>query len=192
MPNILKSEKKIENSNCSFILDYVNYIKKERIVKYEGKHENSIMTRSKYRFFNDKINDDFEKSAKLIKKDDYFVKSKEHYNNDIDQKKFNKFVNKFGKVRMSASSSMKNLLSKRNILNQSLSEKIKYEKKVKDIISGAVNLEINELSFISNKAKEILPENFKGLDELDLIIRRKQEEEEKLLQKKKSNGNKKK
>ena len=87
---------------------------------------------------------------------------------------------------------MKNLLSKRNILNQSLSEKIKYEKKVKDIISGAVNLEINELSFISNKAKEILPENFKGLDELDLIIRRKQEEEEKLLQKKKSNGNKKK
>ena len=192
MPNILKSEKKIENSNCSFILDYVNYIKKERIVKYEGKHENSIMTKSKYRFFNEKINDDFEKSEKLIKKDDYFVKSKEHYNNDIDQKKFNKFVNKFGKVRMSASSSMKNLLSKRNILNQSLSEKIKYEKKVKDIISGAVNLEINELSFISNKAKEILPENFKGLDELDLIIRRKQEEEEKLLQKKKSNGNKKK
>ena len=87
---------------------------------------------------------------------------------------------------MSASSSMKNLLSKRNILNQSLSEKIKYEKKVKDIISGNITLNVNEMSLISSRAKEILPESFKGLDELDLIIKKKkEEEEEKIIKKKK-------
>ena len=32
---------------------------------------------------------------------------------------------------------------------------------------------------ISNKAKERLPENFKGLDKLDLIIHKKKEIEEK-------------
>ena len=193
MTNILKNDKKIENSNSSYILNYVNYFKKDRVIKYEGVKENSIMTKSKYNLFNEKINEDYEKSERIIKRDDYFVKSKDQYNNDIDQKNFNKFVNKFGKVRISASNSMKNLLSKRNILNQSLSERIKYEKKIKDIISGAVNLDLNEMSLISNRAKEILPETFRGLDELDLIIKKKQDEEdEKSIKKKNPKKNKKK
>ena len=186
MPNIIKYEKKMEQPNSSFILNYVNYFKKDRIIKYEGVHENSILTKTKYKLINEKINEDYEKSERTIKKDDYFVKSKEHYNNDSDQNKFQKFVNKFGKVRISASNSMKNLLNKRNLLNQSLSEKIKYEKKVKDIISGNITLNVNEMSLISSRAKEILPESFKGLDELDLIIKKKkEEEEEKLIKKKK-------
>ena len=150
------------------------------------------MTKSKYNLMNEKINEDFEKSERIIKRDDYFVKSKEQYNNDIDQKNFNKFVNKFGKVRISASNSMKNLLNKRNILNQNLSERIKYEKKVKDIISGQLNLDLNEMSLISNRAKEILPDTFRGLDELDLIIKKKQvEENEKSIKKKNPKKNEK-
>ena len=179
MNNIIKYEKKLKHSNSSYILNYINYFKKGRVKKYEGIHENSVLTKTKYKLFNEKINEDFEKSERIIKKNDFFAKSKEYYNNDSDQKKFKKFVNKFGTVRISASNSMKNLLDKRNILNQSLSERIKYEKKVKDIISGAITLDVNEMTMISNKAKEILPENFKGLDKLDLIIHKKKEIEEK-------------
>ena len=185
MPNIIKNNKKIHHSNSSFILNYINYLNKERIVKYQGIQENAVMTQSKYRFFNEKINDEFEKSEKMIKKDDYFVKSKDYYNNDEDQNKFNQFVKKFGKTRIMASNSMQNLLNKRNQLNQSLRERIKYEKMIKDIVSGTLNLGHEELTSISRKAKEVLPEDFKGLEELNSIINKKQEED-----KKKGKGNK--
>ena len=184
MSNIINFDKKLEKSSSSFILNYVNYFKKNRTIKQDRVKESSILTKTKYKLFNEKIIEEYEKSERLIKKADYFVKSKEHYKNDIDQHKFKKFVKKFEKIRISASNSMRNLINKRNIVNQNLSERIKYEKKVRDIISGVLNLEIDEMSSISHRAKEILPESFKGLNELDLIIKRKQDEEDKSINKK--------
>ena len=96
-------------------------------------------------------------------------------------------MNKFENVRISASNSMKSLMTKRNMINKSLIERIKYEKKINDIISGAVNLEIDEMSLISDRAKQILPSGFKGLDELDLIIKTKREEEKCIKEKSKDN-----
>ena len=177
MANIINSEKKMKKSKSSYIINYVNYFKNSRLIKYENVRESSILTKSKYQFYNEKINDEFEKSETSRKKDDYFVKSKDQYKNDGDQIKFKKFINRFGKLRISANNSMKNLMTKRSNINKSLIERIKFEKTIKDIITGAVNLEINEMSSISNRAKQVLPENFKGLDELDMIIKRKKEGE---------------
>jgi hypothetical protein len=177
MSSIINSEKKMKKSNSSYIINYVNYFKNSRLIKYENVRENSILTKSKYNFYNEKINDEFEKSETSRKKDDYFVKSKEQYKHDGDQIQFKKFINRFGKLRISASNNMKNLMTKRSMINKSLIERIKFEKKIKDIITGAVNLEINEMSSFSNRAKQVLPENFKGLDELDMIIKRKKEGE---------------
>ena len=183
MVNIINSEKKLKKSNSSYIINYVNYFKNSRLIKYENVRESSILTKSKYHFYSEKINDEFEKSETSRKKDDYFIKSKDQYKNDGDQIKFKKFINRFGKLRISATNSMKNLMTKRNMINKSLIERIQYEKKIKDIIAGAVNLEINEMSSISNRAKQVLPENFKGLDELDMIIKRKKEEEKFIVKK---------
>ena len=185
MSSIINSEKKMKKSNSSYIINYVNYFKNSRLIKYENVRENSILTKSKYNFYNEKINDEFEKSETSRKKDDYFVKSKEHYKNDGDQINFKKFINRIGKLRISASNSMKNLMTKRSMINKSLIERIKFEKKIKDIITGAVNLEINEMSSFSNRAKQVLPENYKGLDELDMMIKRKKEGEKFVVKKSK-------
>lgn len=177
MVNIINSDKKMKKSNSSYIINYVNYFKNNRLIKYQNVRENSILTKSKYQFYNEKINEEFEKSETSRKKDDYFVKSKDQFKHDGDQIRFKNFINRFGKLRISASNSMKNLMIKRSMINKSLIERIKFEKKIKDIITGAVNLEVNEMSSISNRAKQVLPETFKGLDELDMIIKRKKDEE---------------
>ena len=110
---------------------------------------------------------------------------KAKHKNDGDQINFKKFINRIGKLRISASNSMKNLMTKRSMINKSLIERIKFEKKIKDIITGAVNLEINEMSSFSNRAKQVLPENYKGLDELDMMIKRKKEGEKFVVKKSK-------
>ena len=116
---------------------------------------------------------------------------------DIDDKKFNKFLNKFGSVRIRASDSMKNLMLKRNYLNKDIVDKITIEKKLKDIFELFNNrlnnnnqsekdkvvknektneLDINEMINVLEKAKEILPSSDKRLEELANMIDIRKEE----------------
>lgn len=183
MCKIINSDRKIKKSNSTFVKKYNNCFNRNRTIRHEGGKQNSVLSDTKYRLKNEKINEDYEKSEKMIKKSDYFAKSRENYKSDADQMKFKRFVNKFEKTRFKASNSMIDLMKKRQLLNQSLTERIKFEKKIKDILSGVINLEIDEMSSISYRAKEIMPKNHKVLDELDLMIKRKQNEEETSLNK---------
>ena len=177
MSNIINSNKQLKKSNSSFVFNFVQYFNNKRTIKYEGIKESSLLDDTKYQLYNEQINEQFEKSERTVKKDDYFAKSKDCYKNDIDQINFNKFVNKFERTRLKASNSMINLIKKRNILNKNLSERIKFEKRIKDILSGSINLDFEEISSFSKRAKELLPENSKDLDDLDLLIKRKKQEE---------------
>ena len=147
---------------------------------------------------------DFENSQKIIKKDDYFVKSKDDQN-DIDDKKFSKFLNKFGNVRLKASNSMQELFTRRNVLNKGIIDKITIEKKISEIFDFFKNkensttitekaeiklagknskliehnkseIDINEMTNVLEKAKELLPNDDKRLEELKNLIETKKEE----------------
>ena len=172
----------------------MNYINQKRVIHFEGLQKNiSVLNKEFLDKYNQKILDDFDQSEKIIKQDNYFVKSKDD-NDDIDDKKFNKFLNKFGSVRIKASDSMKNLMVKRNYLNKDIIDKISIEKKIKDIFELFNNraninnnekgvkidknneLDINEMNNVLEKAKEILPSSDKRLEELANMIEIRKEE----------------
>ena len=193
MNRILKGNKKIDNYHSIYISNYMNYINQKRVIHFEGLQKNiSILSKEFLEKYNQKIIDEFDQSEKIIKQDNYFVKSKDD-TDDIDDKKFNKFLNKFGSVRIKASDSMKNLMVKRNYLNKDIIDKITIEKKIKDIFelfnnrANASNNEkgpkidknepdINEMTNVLEKAKEILPSSDKRLEELSNMIEIRKEE----------------
>ena len=193
MNKILKGNKKIDNYHSLYISNYMNYINQKRVIHFEGIQKNiSILSKEFLEKYNQKIIDDFEQSEKIIKQDNYFVKSKDD-TDDIDDKKFNKFLNKFGSVRIKASDSMKNLMVKRNYLNKDITDKIFIEKKMKEIFELFNNrtnvsnnekapkvdkneLDVNEITKVYEKAKEILPSTDKRLEELSNIIDIRKEE----------------
>ena len=204
MNRILKDNKKTDNSHSLFISNYMNYINQKRVIRYEGLQKNiSVINQEFLEKYNQKILSDFENSEKIIKKEDYFVKSKED-KNDVDDKKFSKFLNKFGSVRLKASDSMKNLMYKRSVLNKGLMDKIAIEKKVNEIIeffktresnlntnekngkgkagknakddNKQNDIDINEMTSVLEKAKELLNKDDKRLEELNNLIEIKKEE----------------
>ena len=195
MNRILKGNKKIDNYHSIYISNYMNYINQKRVIHFEGVQKNiSVLNKEFLEKYNQKILDDFDQSEKIIKQDNYFVKSKDD-NDDVDDKKFNKFLNKFGSVRIKASDSMKNLMVKRNYLNKDIIDKISIEKKIKEIFDlfnnrnnnvninekGKINdknheLDINEMNNVLEKAKSILPIDDKRLEELANIINIRKEE----------------
>jgi hypothetical protein len=191
MNRILKENKKIENCHSIYISNYMNYINQNRVIHYEGLHKNiSVLNKDEVEKFNKKIINDFDQSEKIIKQDNYFVKSKDD-NDDIDDKKFNRFLNKFGSVRIKASDSMKNLMVKRNYLNKDIVDRISIERKLKEIfdmyksssnaskdasITTKMEMDINDMVHTLEKAKEILPSSDSRLDELANIIEMKKEE----------------
>jgi hypothetical protein len=195
MNRILKGNKKIDNYHSIYISNYMNYINQKRVIHFEGIQKNiSVLNKEFLEKYNQKILDDFDQSEKIIKQDNYFVKSKDD-NDDVDDKKFNKFLNKFGSVRIKASDSMKNLMVKRNYLNKDIIDKISIEKKLKETFDlfnnrnnnannnekGKINdknheLDINEMNNILEKAKSILPSDDKRLEELANIINIRKEE----------------
>ena len=172
----------------------MNYINQKRVIHFEGIQKNiSVLNKEFLDKYNQKILDNFEQSEKIIKQDNYFVKSKDD-TDDIDDKKFNKFLNKFGNVRIKASDSMKNLMVKRNYLNKDIIDKISIEKKIKEIFELFNNrtninnnekgakidknneLDINEMNSVLEKAKAILPSTDKRLEELANMIEIRKEE----------------
>ena len=201
MNRILKGNKKIDNYHSLFISNYMNYINQKRVIHYEGLQKNiSVLDKESLDKYNQKILDDFDQSEKIIKQENYFVKSKDD-TDDIDDKKFNKFLNKFGSVRIKASDSMKNLMVKRNYLNKDITDKISVEKKIKEIFDLFNNrvvltnnndkdkdkdksqkleknneLDVNEMMNVYEKAKEILPSSDKRLEELANMIDIRKEE----------------
>ena len=199
MNKILKGNKKIDNYHSIYISNYMNYINQKRVIHFEGIQKNvSVLNKEFLEKYNQKILDDFDQSEKIIKQDNYFVKSKDD-NDDIDDKKFNKFLNKFGSVRIKASDSMKNLMVKRNYLNKDIIDKISIEKKMKEIfdlfnnrnntvgnnnsnnekgkiIDKKEELDINEMNNVLEKAKSILSNDDKRLEELANMIEIRKEE----------------
>ena len=196
MNRILKGNKKIDNCHSLYISNYMNYINQKRVIHYEGIKKNvSILDKESLDKYNQKILDDFDQSERIIKQDNYFVKSKDD-TDDVDDKKFNKFLNKFGSVRIKASDSMKNLMVKRNYLNKDITDKISIEKKIKeifDLFNNRVVLtsnekekgpkveknnepDVNEMINVLEKAKEILPSSDKRLEELANMIDIRKEE----------------
>jgi hypothetical protein len=124
MNHILKDNKKVDNYHSLFISNYINYIKQKRVIRYEGIQKNiSVINDEFLEKYNQKILNDYEQSEKVIKKENYFVKSKND-KNDADDNNFHVFLNKFGKVRLKASDSMKDLIVKRNVLNKGIIDKI--------------------------------------------------------------------
>ena len=203
MNRILKDNKKIDNYHSLFISNYVNYINQKRVIHYGGLQKNiSILNQEFLEKYSQKILNDFETSEKNIKKENYFVKSKED-KNDIDDKNFNKFLNKFGKVRLKASDSMKNLMVRRNVLNKGFIDKIAIEKKMNEIFElfksrdnslittnekndkkdknnkaeiNKFDIDINEMINVLEKAKELLPGDDKRLEEMTRLIEIRKEE----------------
>jgi hypothetical protein len=191
MNRILKENKKIENCHSIYISNYMNYINQNRVIHYEGLQKNiSVLNKDEIEKFNKKILSDFDQSEKIIKQDNYFVKSKDD-NDDIDDKKFNRFLNKFGSVRIKASDSMKNLMVKRNYLSKDIVDRISIERKLKEIfdmyksssnaskdasMTTKVDMDINDMVNTLEKAKEILPSSDSRLEELASIIEMKKEE----------------
>ena len=171
--------------------------------------------------YNQKILNDFEQSQSVIKKENYFVKSQSD-KNDADDNNFNIFLNKFGRVRLKASDSMKNLMVKRNVLNKGIIDKINIEKKINEIFdffksrdnslitnekneknekknknknakndtANKNDIDINEMTNVYEKAKELLNKDDKRLDELAHLIEMKKEELATKLSNKTSNSNK--
>ena len=109
-------------------------------------------------------------------------------------------MNKFGNVRLRACDSMKNLMVKRNILNKGIIDKIAIEKKMNEIFDyfrsrenslntneknekgkGEKNKDKNEIDIkdmisVLEKAKELLPNDDKRLEELNNLIEMRKEE----------------
>ena len=196
MNRILKGNKKMESYHSLFISNYMNYINQKRVLHFEGLQKNvSILNQEFLDKYNQKILDDYDQSEKIIKQDNYFVKSKDDAD-DPDDKKFNKFLNKFGSVRIKASDSMKSLMIKRNYLNRDIMDKIAIEKKIKDIFEVFNNrsntntiekdkitkidknndIDINEMINVYEKAKDLLPSSDKRLEELANLIDIRKEE----------------
>ena len=203
MNRILKDNTKVNNSHSLFISNYMNYIKQKRVIRYQGLQKNiSVINQEFLEKYNQKILSDFENSEKIIKKENYFVKSKDD-KDDVDDKKFNKFLNKFGNVRLKASDSMRDLMVKRNVLNKGFIDKIAIEKKMNEIFEffrareNSLNtnekneikkneknakadnkndIDINEMTSVLEKAKELLPSDDKRLGELANLIEAKKEE----------------
>ena len=205
MNRILKDNKKVDNYHSLFISNYISYINQRRVIRYQGLQKNiSVINQEMLEKYNQKILNDFENSQKIIKKDDYFVKSKDDQN-DIDDKKFSKFLNKFGNVRLKASNSMQELFTRRNVLNKGIIDKITIEKKISEIFDFFKNkensttitekaeiksagknskliehnkseIDINEMTNVLEKAKELLPSDDKRLEELKNLIETKKEE----------------
>ena len=200
MNRILKDNKKIDNYHSLFISNYMNYINQKRVIHYEGLQKNiSVINQEFLEKYNQKILSDFEQSEKIIKKEDYFVKNNND-KNDVDDKRFNKFLNKFGNVRLRACDSMKNLMVKRNIVNKGIIDKIAIEKKMNEIFDyfrsreNSLNtneknekgksdkkadkneIDIKDMISIFEKAKELLPSDDKRLEELNNLIETRKEE----------------
>ena len=190
MNKILKRNKKIEKFHSLYITNYMNYINQKRVIHFEGVQKNaSILDKETFDKFNQKIINDFEQSEKIVKKENYFVKSRDDID-DIDDKKFNKFLTKYGSVRIKASDSMKNLMMKRNYLSRDMVDRIICERKMREIFdlynnnSNSINIgsnnkldiDINEMINVLEKAKEIFPSSDSRLEELANIIENKKEE----------------
>jgi hypothetical protein len=193
MNRILKGNKKNESYHSLYISNYMNYINQKRVIHFEGLQKNiSILNKEFLDKYNQKIIDDFDRSEKIIKQENYFVKSKDDAD-DPDDKKFSKFLTKFGSVRIKASDSMKDLMSKRHYLNKDLVDKIAIEKKIKDILeafnnrlntntnekeksSKSYDIDINEIINVYEKAKELLSSSDTRLEELANIIDIRKEE----------------
>ena len=201
MNRILKENKIADSCRSLYISNYMNYIKQKRVIHYEGLQKNiSVINQEFLEKYNQKILSDFENSEKIIKKENYFVKNKDD-KNDIDDKRFNKFLNKFGSIRLKASDSMKNLMVKRKVLSKGIMEKIAIEKKMEEIfeffksrenslITNEKNekgkntknenkipdIDVNEMTSVLEKAKELLPKDDKRLEELNNLIEIKKEE----------------
>ena len=202
MNHILKDKKKVDNYHSLFISNYINYIKQKRVIHYEGLQKNiSVINDEFLEKYNQKILSDYEQSEKTIKKENYFVKSKND-KNDADDNKFNIFLNKFGNIRLKASDSMKNLIVRRNVLNKGIIGKINIEKKINEILeyfksrenslvtneknekgkniktdlSNKSDMDINEMINVLEKAKELLDKNDKRLEELERLIEIRKEE----------------
>ena len=190
MNRIIKGDKKVENYHSLYISNYMDYINQKRVVHYEGIQKNaSVLNKETLEKLNQKILNDYEQSEKVIKKENYFVKSKDD-NDDIDDKKFNKFLNKFGSVRVKASDSMKCLMVKRNYLNKDIVDRITCERKMKEIFDIYKNtsntshnvtniktdIDLNEMINIYEKSKGILPSSDSRLEDLANIIEIKKEE----------------
>ena len=201
MNRILKENKIADSCRSLYISNYMNYIKQKRVIHYEGLQKNiSVINQEFLEKYNQKILSDFENSEKIIKKENYFVKNKDD-KNDIDDKRFNKFLNKFGSIRLKASDSMKNLMVKRKVLSKGIMEKIAIEKKMEEIfeffksrenslITNEKNekgkntknenkipdIDVNEMTSVLEKAKELLPKDDKRLEELNNLIETKKEE----------------
>ena len=209
MNHILKNIKKVDNVRSLFISNYINYINKERVIHYQGLQKNiSVINEEFLEKYNQKILSDFEQSQNIIKKENYFVKS-QNDKNDADDNNFNIFLNKFGRVRLKASESMKNLMVKRNMLNKGIIDKINIDKKINEIldffksgensfISSEKNekneknekkkektkndnnnkndIDINEMTNVYEKAKELLNKDDKRLEELAHLIEMKKDE----------------
>ena len=202
MNHILKDKKKVDNYHSLFISNYINYIKQKRVIHYEGLQKNiSVINDEFLEKYNQKILSDYEQSEKTIKKENYFVKSKND-KNDADDNKFNIFLNKFGNIRLKASDSMKNLIVRRNVLNKGIIDRINIEKKINEILeyfksrenslvtneknekgkniktdlSNKSDMDINEMINVLEKAKELLDKNDKRLEELGRLIEIRKEE----------------
>ena len=222
MNHILKNIKKVNNVRSLFISNYINYINQQRVIKYQGLQKNiSVINDEFLEKYNQKILNDFEQSQSVIKKENYFVKSQSD-KNDADDNNFNIFLNKFGRVRLKASDSMKNLMVKRNMLNKGIIDKINIEKKINEIFdffksrdnslitnekneknekknknknakndtANKNDIDINEMTNVYEKAKELLNKDDKRLDELAHLIEMKKEELATKLSNKTSNSNK--
>ena len=222
MNHILKNIKKVNNVRSLFISNYINYINQQRVIKYQGLQKNiSVINDEFLEKYNQKILSDFEQSQSVIKKENYFVKSQSD-KNDADDNNFNIFLNKFGRVRLKASDSMKNLMVKRNMLNKGIIDKINIEKKINEIFdffksrdnslitnekneknekknknknakndtANKNDIDINEMTNVYEKAKELLNKDDKRLDELAHLIEMKKEELATKLSNKTSNSNK--
>ena len=205
MNRILKENKNIDSYHSLYISNYMNYINQKRVIKYQGIQKNiSTLNQEFIEKYNQKILNDFEKSEKIIKAENYFVKSRSD-KDDIDDNRFHKFLNKFGSVRIKASDSMKDLIVKRNVLNKGIIDKIAVEKKINEIFEFYKNKEntnitneknekgkadknkvdhneydMNEMTNTLEKAKELLPSDDKRIEELAHLIEVRKEEIAKL------------
>ena len=195
MKNILDNSnnniQKLSHSRSTFIINYSNYINQPRIIHLEGVQNLSVLNPESLSEYNKQIINNFDEGEKIRKNENYFAKSRRN-EDDEDDRKFNRFLDKFGKVRISASNSMKDLLNIRNGVNKGLIEKINCEKKVKQIIKnynmGTANMDINEMISAYENGQRLIANEIKLLEELSNIIEKRKIEIEEEEKKKKTKG----
>ena len=195
LDNSTNNNQKLCHSRSSYIIKYSNYINQPRTVHLEGIHNLSVLNPETLNEYNKQIIKNFDEGEKIRKNEGYFVKN-DGKKEDEDDKKFNKFLDKFGKVRIRASNSMKDLLNIRNGVNKGLIEKINCEKKVKQLIqnynNGTANMDVNEMINAYENGKRLIGNEINLLEELSNIIEKRKIEIVEEEKKKTTKGKKKK